>query len=180
MLVTVGRIGRPHGVRGELTIEVRTDEPERRFADGAILVTDSDEHPQVVVEATRWHQSTLLLTLVGIADRNQAESLRNVVLQVEVDAFEKPEDEDEFYDHQLKGMIVVCDGSTIGTVIDVAHLPAQDVLVIAGEDERELFVPFVRDIVPVVDLRSRSIVITPPPGLFDLDGDSDAPEGSDA
>jgi 16S rRNA processing protein RimM len=175
MLVTVGRIGRPHGVRGELTIEVRTDEPERRFADGAVLVTDSAEHPQVVVEGTRWHQSTLLLTLVGIADRNQAESLRNVVLQVEVDAFEKPQDEDEFYDHQLKGMLVVtADGDTIGTVTDVAHLPAQDVLVIAGEGDRELFVPFVRDIVPVVDLISRSITVTPPPGLFDLDSqDSD-------
>jgi 16S rRNA processing protein RimM len=170
MLVTVGRIGRPHGVRGELTIEVRTDEPERRFADGAVLMTDSAEHPRVVVESTRWHQSTLLLTLAGIVDRNQAESLRNVILQVEVNALDKPEDEDEYYDHQLKGMLVVtADGNTIGTVTDVAHLPAQDVLVVAGADDRELFVPFVRDIVPTVDLIARSITVTPPPGLFDLD-----------
>jgi 16S rRNA processing protein RimM len=185
MLVTVGRVGRPHGVRGELTIEVRTDEPERRFAVGAVLVTDSEECPRVIVEGTRWHQSTLLLTLAGIGDRNQAESLRNVILQVDVDALEKPEDEDEYYDHQLKGMQVVTeDGTLIGTVTDVAHLPAQDVLVIAGDHDRELFVPFVREIVPVVDVESRSITITPPPGLFDLDAvDSDeiesAPDGSD-
>jgi 16S rRNA processing protein RimM len=181
MLVTVGRIGRPHGVRGEVTVEVRTDEPERRFAIGSRLATDLPHHPEIVITGARWHQAVLLLTLEGIEDRSAAESVRNAVLSIDVDAHERPEDDDEFYDHQLLGMrVVTVDGNEVGEVIDVVHLPAQDLLIVSAGSKAvegaaaEVFIPFVREIVPNVDVQARVITVDPPPGLLDLDAQEES------
>lgn len=183
MLVTVGRIGRPHGIRGEVTVEVRTDEPDRRFAPGARLLVESSSPPRhLVVEATRWHQGTLLVTFEAVADRTAAESLRDHMLKVDVDPADLPEGDDEFYDHQLIGLDVRdLAGEVLGQVMDVLHLPGQDLLVVslpprtpeAGDSAREAFVPFVSSIVPTVDLTGRSVIVDAPPGLFDLDEDQD-------
>lgn len=171
MRVVVGRIGRPHGIRGEVTVETRTDEPDERFAVGAVLSVDGPVH-ELVVERTHWHSGRLLITFEGVADRNDAEALRGLLLHVERDVEERPEDPEEFYDSMLTGCRVdLTDGTAVGEVVDVLHLPAQDVLVVATPDEREVLVPFVTAIVPEVDVPGRRIIIDPPAGLLDPEPD---------
>ena len=168
MLVVVGRIGRPHGVRGAVSIEVRTDEPERRFAVGSTLLADSGR--ELTVTSTTWHSGRLLLTFEGYDDRSAVEGLRNQLLSVDRPEEERPEDPQEFYDSALVDCAVVdAHGAIIGTVIDVAHLPAQDMLVIRTTDDREVLVPFIDDFVPTVDVSDKRIVITPPDGLLEAD-----------
>ena len=166
MLVVVGRIGRPHGVRGAVSIEVRTDEPDRRFAVGSRLLTDSGN--ELVVTSATWHSGRLLLTFEGYDDRNAIEGLRNQILSVDRPDDEQPEDPEEFYDSALVDC-EVCDpdGGVIGTVKEVAHLPAQDMLVVRTPDDREILVPFVEEFVPTIDIAHKRIVITPPDGLLD-------------
>lgn len=173
--VVVGRIGKPHGVRGELSVEPRTDEPERRFADGVVLRTRTPqgdpvgvERPaELRVESSRWHQSRLLVTFAEVGDRTAAEELRGLLLAVEVDPDERPEDPEEFYDHQLVGLQVVqVDGAPVGEVVEVVHGPAQDLLSVHGPDGQEVLVPFVSELVPEVDLSRRQVVVRDQPGLL--------------
>jgi 16S rRNA processing protein RimM len=182
-VVVVGRVGRPHGVRGEMSVDVRTDEPERRYAEGAVLFVEGAPRPSsrtdspktVTVVGHRWHSGRLLLQLHDVTDRESAEALRGALLSVEVDPAELPDDPDEYYDHQLVGLAVVDPhGQRIGTVTAVRH-GAQDLLVVGrggkGDDGAgEALVPFVRALVPEVDLRGGRIVIDVPEGLLDLGG----------
>ena len=107
MRVIVGRIGKAHGIRGAVTVEVRTDEPEVRFAPGSVLITDPEATGPLVVEGAKWHSGRLLLDFEDVHDRTAAESLRGTMLSVDVDDDARPEDPDEFYDHQLVGLAVV-------------------------------------------------------------------------
>jgi len=167
MRVVVGRVGRPHGIRGEVTVEPRTDEPDERFAPGSVLEVDAPAK-QLLVERIHWHSGRLLITFQGVEDRNAAEALRGLLLHVERDEAETPDDPDEFYDSTLIGCSVeLADGTTLGDVTDVLHLPSQDMLVISGPDEREVLVPFISAFVPTVDIAARLIVIEPPDGLLD-------------
>ncbi len=169
MRVVVGRIGRPHGIRGEVTVETRTDEPEERFAPGAVLSVDAPVQA-LVVERTRWHSGRLLVTFAGIEDRNAAEGLRGLLLHVERSEDETPDDPDEYYDSTLEGCRVeVADGALVGTVREVVHLPSQDMLVVVADDDREVLVPFVSAIVTRVEVADRLIVIDPPLGLLDAE-----------
>ena len=165
MLVTVGRIGRPHGIRGEVTVEVRTDEPERYFLpDATVLV---NEQP-VVIDTVRWNGARLALQLQGVVDRNAAELLRGAVITAERDDDVTPDEPDTYYDASLVGCAVVDPGGrTIGEVSDVLHLPGQDVLVVLDAAGKENLIPFVAEFVPEVDLDGRRIVIDPPPGLLE-------------
>jgi 16S rRNA processing protein RimM len=166
MRVVVGRIGRPHGIRGEVTVETRTDEPEERFAPGAVLLVESSVR-HLVVDGMHWHSGRLLLSFEGVHDRTAAEGLRGLVLEVERADDEAPEDPEEFYDSALIGCVVeLVDGTRIGTISEIAHLPGQDLLVVDREPG-ELLVPFVEQFVPQVDVSGRRIVITPPTGLLD-------------
>ncbi|HET9422906.1 MAG TPA: ribosome maturation factor RimM [Nocardioides sp.] len=166
----VGRIGKPHGIRGEVTVEVRTDEPERRFADGAALSAappggSAFAVSTLTVEATRWHQSTLLVSFAELTDRSSAEAARGVVLSVEVPADETPDDPEEFYDHQLVGLAAFdVGGALLGEVSGLVH-GAQDLLTIRTPDGRDALVPFVKALVPEVDLAARRVVIADRPGL---------------
>ena len=174
--VVVGRIGRPHGVRGEVTVEVRTDEPELRFAPGASLLAgtgteDASPIPLSIARAA-WHSGRLLLTLDAVDDRDAAEALRGRILMVDRPAGAMPEGPDEFYDSDLVGCRVeLTDGSQIGSVHEVVHLPAQDLLSVARNEAPDVLVPFTAAFVPIIDIGARRIVIEPPPGLLDL-GDS--------
>ena len=179
MLVVVGRIGRPHGVKGAATIEVRTDEPDKRFAVGARLLTDSGL--DLTVASATWHSGRLLVTFEGYEDRTAVEQLRNALVSVDRPADERPEDPEEFYDSDLEGCEVVADGSDsdsdsdgvgIGVVREVSHLPGQDLLVVVTPDEREVLIPFVSEFVPQIDVSAKRIVITPPEGLLEP-GDDD-------
>jgi 16S rRNA processing protein RimM len=170
MQLVVGRIIRPHGVRGELAVDVRTDDPEVRLAPGVVLATEPAAAGPLTVTGSRWHLGRLLLSLDGVADRDQADELRGVMLVVDSAELEEIADPDEFRDHQLIGLAVIGpDGEHVGEVADVLH-HGQDLLVVAGSGVRagtEIMVPFVAELVPVVDLEAGRLVIDPPAGLLD-------------
>jgi len=169
--VVVGRIGKPHGIRGEVTLDVRTDEPDRRFAPGTRLRAEApagaDRRPSALTVArARWHQSTLLVTFEELADRNAAEAARGTVLHATIGPDEAPEDPDEYYDHQLVGLDVVdLDGTPLGTVQALVHGSAQDLLTVRTPDGRDALVPFVSALVPEVDLTAGRLVVADRPGL---------------
>ena len=169
--VLVGRIGKPHGIRGYVTVDVRTDEPERRFAAGAVLRAQPPRGSayaaeRLTVEGARWHQQTLLVAFEEITDRNDAEAARGTLLYADVPADETPEDPDEYYDHQLIGLAAYDeDGRELGTVSGLVHGGAQDLLTIRTPDRRDALVPFVKALVPVVDLEARKVVVADRPGL---------------
>lgn len=169
--LVVGRIGKPHGIRGEVTVDVRTDEPERRFVPGARLRAEPPQGSasalrQVTVARTRWHQGVLLATFEELTDRTAAEAARGVLLHVTVDAAEQPDDPDEFYDHQLVGLAAHdVDGTLLGEVTGLVHGGAQDLLAIRAVDGRDTLVPFVKALVPEVDLRGGRVVVADRPGL---------------
>ncbi|MFW3169507.1 ribosome maturation factor RimM [Geodermatophilus sp. CPCC 206100] len=169
----VGRIGRPHGVRGLVTVEVRTDDPDLRFAAGAVLVTDPPERGPLTVLDRRWHSGTLLLQLTGPAGevydtRETVDALRNTLLLVPVAELPEIEDPESFYDHQLVGLAArLPDDTVLGEVTAVRH-EAQDLLVVRRPDAPELLVPFVSAIVPTVDLAGGFLVVDPPEGLLEL------------
>ncbi|MGH3312164.1 MAG: ribosome maturation factor RimM [Streptomyces sp.] len=167
MQLVVARIGRAHGIKGEVTVEVRTDEPELRLVPGAVLATDPPLPVPLTIEHGRVHSGRLLLRFEGVGDRGAAEALRNTLLIAEIDPDEQPEDPEEFYDHQLVDLEVVTrEGAPVGRVGEVAHPPGQDLLVVRLPDGGEALIPFVTEIVPEVDLTAQRIVIDPPPGLL--------------
>ena len=178
-LLVVGRIGKPQGIKGEVTVQVRTDDPDARFAVGAVLFTDPVERGPLTVESSRLQNGRLMVGFEGVADRNAAELLRETLLQIDARTLPPPEDADEFHDHVLRGMAAaLVDGRHLGEVVDVLHLPHGDVLVVQRSDNgAEVLVPFVRAMVPDVDVDARALVVDPPEGLLDLtDGPSDAPD----
>ncbi|MFE7841082.1 ribosome maturation factor RimM [Streptomyces sp. NPDC057474] len=168
MQLVVARIGRAHGIKGEVTVEVRTDEPELRLGPGAVLFTDPASTGPLTIETGRVHSGRLLLRFEGVRDRNAAEALRNTLLIAEVDPEELPEEEDEYYDHQLMDLDVVTkDGVEVGRIIEISHLPSQDLFIVERSDGSEVMIPFVEKIVTEIDLTEQRAVIDPPPGLID-------------
>ncbi|WP_035846053.1 ribosome maturation factor RimM [Kitasatospora azatica] len=168
MQLVVGRIGRAHGIRGDVFVEVRTDEPELRLGPGAVLLTDPATAGPLTVESGKVHSGRLLIRFAGVKDRTDAEALRGTMLIAEVDPEERPEEEDEYYDHQLIGLdVVLQDGTPVGELTEVVHLPYQDLLTVTKPDGTEVLVPFVAQIVPTIDLENQRCVITPPGGLID-------------
>jgi 16S rRNA processing protein RimM len=169
--VVVGRIGKPHGLRGEVTVDVRTDEPERRFAPGSTLRAEpppgsSSSLRSLTVASARQHQSVLLVTFEELADRTAAEGARGIVLHATIPTGQSPDDPDEYYDHQLVGLAAYDeDGTALGTVAGLVHGGAQDLLRVDTPDGREALVPFVKALVPEVDLAGGRVVIADRPGL---------------
>jgi 16S rRNA processing protein RimM len=170
MQLVVGRVGRPHGLRGEVTVEVRTDDPDLRFAAGESLATDPAERGPLTVAGSRWHSGRLLVRFAGHEDRDAAEALRDTVLAIDSGQLERLEDPEQFYDHELIGLrVLTAGGEDVGTVSDVLH-HGQDLLVVEGAGARagaEILVPFVAAIVPEVDVTGGKLVIDPPAGLLD-------------
>ncbi|GAA1295624.1 ribosome maturation factor RimM [Streptomyces sanglieri] len=168
MQLVVARIGRAHGIKGEVTVEVRTDEPELRLGPGAVLATEPAGAGPLTIETGRVHSGRLLLRFEGVRDRTAAEALRNTLLIAEVDPAELPEDPEEFYDHQLMDLdVVLADGTEIGRITEVTHLPSQDLFIVERPDGSEVMIPFVEEIVTEIDLAEQRAVIAPPPGLID-------------
>jgi 16S rRNA processing protein RimM len=186
MHLIVGRIVRPHGIRGEVIVQVRTDEPGERFTVGTTLAAGSDPDaapagapapadgrwvvpPTLTIEAVREHQGRLIIAFDGVADRDLAEELRGVLLWVDGAGLAAPADPDEFHDHQLVGLTAVTPGGeTLGEVARIDHAPAADLLVLRRAGGGTALVPFVKAIVPEVDLPGRRVVVDPPAGLLDL------------
>jgi len=169
MQLVIGRIAKAHGIGGEVSVDVRTDDPDHRFAIGARLTTEPVDRGPLVVEGTRWHSGRLLVRFAGLADRSAAEALRSTLLVVDSATSAPPDDADEFWDHDLIGLeAATTGGDVIGQITDVLHTPGSDLLVIGRADGGEVLVPFVAEIVPRVDLEGGRVVIAPPEGLFEL------------
>ncbi len=172
MRLVVGRIGRPHGLRGEVTIEVRTDDPALRFAPGSVLVTDPAERGPLTVLAARLHSGRLIVAFDGVDDRDDAEELRGTLLEIDSADLKPLTDPEEFYDHDLIGLAVVTvQGDHVGLVADVLH-HGQDLLVVDAAGDRtggEILIPFVAALVPEVDVAGGRLVVDPPEGLLNPD-----------
>jgi len=171
MQLVVGRVGRPHGIRGELNVHVHTDDPDLRFAAGSVLATEPAARGPLTISASRWHSGRLLVTFAGYAHRDQAEDLRGTLLVMDSADVAATADPDEFHDYELVGLdVLTVAGEPVGVVTDVLH-QGQDMLVIQpapGPRRDPILVPFVAAIVPEVDVKAGRLVIDPPEGLLDL------------
>lgn len=169
MRLIVGRIARAHGVGGEVAVDVHTDDAERRFAVGQVIETDPAERGPLTVEHTRWHSGRLLVRFAQVPDRTVAEALRGTLLVADSSTSAATGDEDDYWDHDLVGLHAeTADGAVLGTVEDVLHPPGPPLLAVRRPDGAELLVPFVRAIVPTVDVPAGRLVVTPPDGLLEL------------
>lgn len=187
MELVVGRVAKSHGIKGELVVEVRTDEPEDRFAVGSVLRGRKPRESTLksyTVEAARDHSGRLLLRLEGVSDRGDADALRGTLFVIDSSELEPSDDPDEFYDHELEGLkVVLTDGAEVGSVIEVLHSAAGELLSIrrTGETSGELLIPFVAAIVTSVSIADGVVVIEPPEGLLDPDfGDKSNSDNSNA
>jgi len=175
----VGRLVKAHGLKGALKLELYTDSPDQRFRAGQELELQVPETSEwfgktVKVAELRFYNQSPVLFLEGIQDRSQAETLVKAILLIETDLEQLPEDPEAWYDHQLVGLTALVGEEVVGKVIRVDHLPAQDLLAIETSNG-EVLVPFVKQIVPSVDIQRGQIVLTPPAGLFEINlpgGDS--------
>ena len=163
MLVVIGRIGRAHGIRGELNVDIRTDEPDRRFARGSSVICGDRV---LTVASARHHSGRLVVAFREIADRTAAESLHGKTLETEIDPTEVPDDPEEFYDHQLVGLQARSGDAVVGTVTGIVHGPHQDTLTI-DIDGREVFIPFVTALVPEVSVTGGFVTVNEIDGLLD-------------
>ncbi|MCR2792961.1 ribosome maturation factor RimM [Microbacterium sp. zg.Y625] len=171
----VGRLVKAHGLKGALKLELYTDDPDGRFVPGAAFTLQVPEaspwHGKTItVREFRWMNSHPVVFFDGVDDREGAETLVRAILWIDQDDTDEASEPDAWYDHQLVGLDVVRDEQVVGRVVRVDHLPAQDLLIIrpvGDDDEREILVPFVKAIVPEVDVAAGRVIVTPPAGLFE-------------
>lgn len=180
----MGRLLKAHGLKGAIKLELYTDSPNERFVPGAKLKLQVPESSpwfgkSVTVTELRWYNQAPVLFLEGVSDRTSAESLIRAILLIDADSEALPEEPDAWYDHQLVGLKVLRDGAQVGVVARVDHLPAQDLLAVKTESG-EVLVPFVKAIVPSVDVAAGTISVTPPLGLFEeIESEDSAEDSSD-
>ena len=181
MQLQVARIGKPHGIRGEVTVQVLTDAPEDRFVPGTEFVVEPASSGPLTVSSARWNKDILLLGFEEVADRNQAETLRGAKLFVETEELDEDDDEG-WYEHELVGLEARVGGTVVGKVTALNTMPVQDLLMVTTPDGEEILVPFVEQIVPEVNVEDGYILLTPPDGLFELnseDASAGETEGKD-
>lgn len=167
----VGRLTKAHGLKGAIKLELFTDDPGRRFVPGAVFTlqvpTSSPWHGKTLeLVELRWYNQHAVGFFKNVPDREAAETLAKAILWIDQDSAEQSDEEDAWYDHQLVGLSVVRDGVQVGTLARLEHLPAQDLLIVKTPSG-EVMVPFVKAIVPSVDVKAGIITVTPPPGLFE-------------
>jgi 16S rRNA processing protein RimM len=168
-LLLVGRVAKAHGIGGELAVDVHTDAPDERFSPGAVLSARLRDRSvrDLTVSTVRAHSGRLLVRFEEVPDRTMAETLRGAQLLVDAADLPPSEDPDEFYDHELEGLTaVLADGTEVGKVREIARSPGAELIVIDRPDGREALVPFVREIVPEVDVPGGRLVLDPPDGLL--------------
>jgi 16S rRNA processing protein RimM len=168
----VGRLVKAHGLKGAIKLELYTDSPDQRFKPGQVLELQVPETSEwfgktIKVSELRFYNQSPVLFLEGIENRSQAETLIKAILLIEIDLDKLPEEPEAWYDHQLLGLEALVENTVVGKVIRVDHLPAQDLLAIETTNG-EVLVPFVKQIVPTVDISKGQIVLDPPVGLFEL------------
>lgn len=167
----VGRLTKAHGLKGAIKVELYTDDPERRFVPGAVFTlqvpTSSPWHGKTLeLIELKWFNSHAVAFFKDVPDRSAAEKLIKAILWIDQDLDEATDEEDAWFDHQLVGLSVIRDGVKVGVVSLVDHLPAQDLLHVKT-DAGDVLVPFVKAIVPSVDITAGTLTVTPPVGLFE-------------
>ncbi|AUZ87356.1 ribosome maturation factor RimM [Arthrobacter agilis] len=180
MEVLVARIGKPHGIRGEVTVQLFTDAPEDRFEPGETFRVEDAAVTELTVVKARWNKDILIVGFEQVPDRNQAETLRGAKLFLDT-AGSEDADDDAWYEHELVGLDVRVDGESVGKVTGLRTMAVQDLLVVELTTGHEALVPFVGEIVPDVDPEAGFVTIVPPAGLFDLNtpGSNQAPDDGD-
>lgn len=163
MQVQVARIGKPHGIKGEVTVLVLTDAPDSRFAVGTEFVVEPAKIGSLTIKSSRWNKDILLLGFEGTNTRNDAELLRGATMFFESD---DDEDDDAWYEHELLGLQVRVGTAVVGKVTGLRTLAVQDLLIVEDTEGDEVLVPFVDEIVPEVNLEDGYVLLTPPAGLF--------------
>ena len=180
MQLQVARIGKPHGIRGEVTVQVLTDAPGDRFVPGAEFTVEPAAVGPLTVNSARWNKDILLLGFDGIETRNEAETLRGAKLFIETEELEEDDDEG-WYEHELVGLEARVGSTVVGKVAALNTGTAQDLLMVTTPKGGEILVPFVEQIVPEVNIEEGYILLTPPEGLFELNAEPEAassePEG---
>jgi len=174
----VGRLTKAHGLKGAIKVELYTDAPERRFVPGAVFAlqvpVESEWHGKTIeLSELKWYNSHPVAFFKNVSDRSAAESLIKAILWIDQDLDEPSDEEDAWFDHQLVGLAVLRDGVQVGTVKQIDHLPAQDLLTI-GTSAADVLVPFVKAIVTSVDIEAGTMTVTPPLGLFEDLADDEA------
>ena len=182
MQLQVARIGKPHGIRGEVTVQVLTDAPEDRFIPGTQFLVEPASVGMLTVDSARWNKDILLLGFEEVADRNGAEELRGAKLFIDTDTVDAEDDDEGWYEHELVGLDVRVGDAVVGKVSGLRTLPVQDLIVVEAPDGSEILIPFVEEIVPEVNVGGKYILVTPPPGLFEINVDEsdDTPGAGDA
>lgn len=175
MQLQVARIGKPHGIRGEVTVQVLTDAPGDRFVPGTQFIVEPASAGPLTVISARWNKDILLLAFDEIETRNEAETLRGAKLFIETEDIGAEDDDEGWYEHELVGMEVRVGGDVVGKVSGLHTLPVQDLLVVTTDEGKEVLIPFVEQIVPEVNVGEKYVLVTPPPGLFEVNTD-EAPE----
>lgn len=172
MELVVGRVAKAHGVTGEMVVDVRTDDPDVRFARGKTLrgrASRGGSEREYTIESVREHSGRLLLRLAGVVGRDAAEALRGTLFLVDADDLPPITEPDEFYDHQLEGLRVrTVTGEDVGTIAEVLHTAAGELLSVKSAEGPEILVPFVSAIVTTVSLTDAIVEIDPPDGLLNL------------
>jgi len=180
----VGRLTKAHGLKGAIKIELYTDDPARRFTPGAVFTlqvpTSSPWHGKnLELIELKWYNSHPVAFFKDVPDRSVAETLIKAILWIDHDDSEVPDEEDAWFDHQLVGLRVLRDGVEVGTVSQIDHFPAQDLLTVATASG-DVLVPFVKAIVTAVDVTAGTLTVDPPLGLFEEIADDDqAPSPSE-
>ncbi|MGO4120581.1 ribosome maturation factor RimM [Arthrobacter sp. YAF16] len=167
MQLQVARIGKPHGIRGEVTVQVLTDAPGDRFVPGTQFVVEPASAGPLTVESARWNKDILLLAFEEVETRNEAEALRGAKLYVETEELDEDDDEG-WYEHELVGLDVRIGDQVVGKVSGLHTMPVQDLLVVTDRDGKEILIPFVEQIVPEVNVADKYVLVTPPAGLFEV------------
>ncbi|WP_395404404.1 ribosome maturation factor RimM [Arthrobacter sp. UC242_113] len=182
MQLQVARIGKPHGIRGEVTVQVLTDAPEDRFVPGTEFVVEPASAGPLTLSSARWNKDILLLGFDEVADRNRAETLRGAKLFIETEELDEDDDEG-WYEHELVGLEARVGSQAVGKITALNTMPVQDLLVVETTEGKEILIPFVEQIVPEVNVEEGYVLLTPPAGLFEVNDEStDDPEtrGSDS
>jgi 16S rRNA processing protein RimM len=179
MQLQVARIGKPHGIRGEVTVQVLTDAPGDRFVPGTEFVVEPASAGPLTVHSARWNKDILLLAFEEIETRNEAETLRGAKLFIETEELDDNDDEG-WYEHELVGLEARVGSQVVGKVSGLNTMPVQDLLVVKTPDGKEILIPFVEQIVPEVNVAEGYVLVTPPGGLFEINAEDNAAEDAGA
>jgi 16S rRNA processing protein RimM len=156
--LVIGQIVKPHGIRGEVLVKVLTDFPERFDTMKNIYLGDKTSAQMYRVKATRWHKDKVLCTFETVLDRDAAEKLRGLYLEIPIEEA-MPLDPDTYYHHQLIDLAAVTDeGVYLGQVTEILETGANDVYIIHGP-RGEILLPATMEVIVSIDLEARQMTV---------------------